>query len=49
MLYQLWFNSQQLELILDLVFKLAQDGADATTQAVIQQIMDAIDKAIKEQ
>lgn len=48
MLYQLWFNRQQLELILDLVFG-ALDGADATTQAVIQQIMDGIDKAVKEQ
>lgn len=48
MLYQLWFNKQQLELILDLVFG-ALDGADATTQTVIQQIMGKIDKAIKEQ
>lgn len=49
MLYQLWFNSQQLELILDLAFKLAQDGADATTQAVIRQIMEKIYKAVEEQ
>lgn len=49
MLYQLWFNSQQLELILDLVFKLAQDGADTTTQVVIKQIMENIYKAVEEQ
>lgn len=50
MLYQLWFNKQQLELILDVVYNWSlSPDTDATTQAVIQQIMDAIDKAIKEQ
>lgn len=48
MLYQLWFNRQQLELILDLVFG-ALDGADATTQVVIQQILEKIYKAVEEQ
>lgn len=50
MLFQLWFNKQQLELILDVVYQLSlYSDTDATTQEVIKQIMDKIEKAIEEQ